>query len=155
MPPVILVFDPGGVTPPDDHHGEEVVSGGDEWGDVELGRKARVFAHADEFAVAPHSGDAFCSPEVKNDVARSPTARNLEFRPIQAGRVLCRREWWFLVIPRHHGVRVVREVRKSLACPRTRDIDGRPPVVARIWVVPSSRSSGGGVDECELPGAVE
>ena len=113
MPPVILIFDPGGVTPSDDHDCEEVVALGDQLGEVELGRKSRIFSHSDEFSIAPHSGEALCPAEVHDDIARSPVARNGEGCSVEACRIVFRNIGRFLTRPGHYDVGVVGEVGTS------------------------------------------
>ena len=140
MPPVILIFDPGGVTPSDDHDCEEVVALGDQLGEVELGRKSRIFSHSDEFSIAPHSGEALCPAEVHDDIARSPVARNGEGCSVEACRIVFRNIGRFLTRPGHYDVGVVGEVIEALACPHTRYGDGCPSAVICGWMLPLARS---------------
>ena len=139
MPPVVLIFDPGGVTPPDHHDCEEVVAFGDERGEVEFGWKSRIFSHSDEFPIAPHSSEALCPAEVHDDIARSPVAGNGEGCSVEARRIVVRNIGRFLARPGHHDVGVVGEVSEALACPYTRYGDRRPSAVVCGRMMPAAR----------------
>ncbi len=56
MEPVVLIFDPRGVGPPDHHDRQGVVTRRHVRGEIELRGQTAVLAHADERAVAPHEG---------------------------------------------------------------------------------------------------
>ena len=62
VPPVVLILDPGRIGIPDHHDGQQIRATDEVRGEVELRRQARVFAHPDERAVAPHDRNTPAPP---------------------------------------------------------------------------------------------
>ena len=155
MPPVVLILDPGRIGIPDHHDGQQIRAADEVRGEVELRRQARVFAHPDERAVAPNDRNTLGAAEVHDHVTVAPGSRHRERRAVQAGRILRGRKGRIGVGPRHHDVRVVRQIAGVLTGPAARHIDRAPALIRGRRVHPSSGRSRRRRHQAESPSAVE
>ena len=155
VPPVVLILDPCRIGIPDHHDGQQIRAADEVGGEVELRRQTGVLAHADERAVAPHDRNALGTAEVHDHVTVAPRTRHRERRAVQAGRILRRRIGRIGVGPRHHDVRVVRQIAGVLTGPAARHIDRAPALIRGRRVHPSSGCGRRRRHQAESPSAVE
>ena len=153
--PVVLVLDPGGVAPADDH-GRELVLAPDEMRrQIELRGQPRVLAHSDEVTVAPDEQHALGPADRQHDLPATPRPRHPKGRPVEAGRIVVGNVWRFDATPGHLDVGVDRQIGLVLARPDARHGDLVPRAVALARLIPPTRRGGRAVDELEPPLAVE
>ena len=106
-PPLVLIFDEGGVGPLDDE-GDEFVfpARADDGSEIELGGEAGVFGEADGDAVDVNGEDAGGAAEVDDDALVGPRGGDGERAAVNAGGVGGRNAG-SLLLERHFDVRVV------------------------------------------------
>ena len=155
MPPLILVFDPGGVAVANDHHRERVCVGPQGWSQIELRRQTGVLAHAHENSVAPDDRNAFRAPEMENHISSRPVGGNREFCPVETGGVVIRPLGRVEFGPRHDDVGVMRVVAHTLPGPTTGHFNISPTGDAGVAIGPPGRSIIWPVDQQEAPDPVE
>ena len=91
VPPLILVLDPGGRRPVDDHDGQRVgLAGGHERGEVELRAQPAVGGQPDEGTVDVDDGQALRPAEAEHDISPSPVGGHLDRALVHPGGVVGR-----------------------------------------------------------------
>jgi len=129
LPPVVLILQKTGVGPLE-HHGQQFVrsANSDQLGDVEFGRRARVFAEPDRLPVEKDVQRSFATAKMQYDAAAIPNLGQEEFAPVDAGEVVVG-DIGRKIGEGHLHVGIVRPA-EPLHGPVPRHLDGGPAVRA-------------------------